>query len=135
MKANELRVSNFVGYNSDIIRIMSVKEHGYISGVLLSPDMTADEMEDWIRFGIRKDFSLEYDIISPIPLTEEWLLKFGFNQFPTGNFWDREDFWACYFNRDKTALLFDYLEWSVKYVHQLQNLYFALTGMELTINT
>jgi hypothetical protein len=81
----------------------------------------------------------------PIPLTEDWLRKMGFKGMP-------EDSGAWYLN----PVLFDMggigsmssdFELSgssgdyrysrnvptVKYVHQLQNLYFALCGQELTL--
>ena len=86
-----------------------------------------------------------------IPLTEEWLLKFGFEycEFPVSD----ED--GVY--RDKTKVNKDYFKHprlpeeisiylpynhfnyhigsvTIKHVHQLQNLYFALTGEELKIN-
>ena len=77
----------------------------------------------------------------PIPLTEEWLLKFGFEkQMIKIN--DYTDFaYECIFESYEFAL-YQELEWSdiqkiilhtVKYVHQLQNLYYALTGEELTL--
>jgi len=81
----------------------------------------------------------QYDEIQPIPLTEEWLLKFGFEKL----------------NRDVPAyesnnLIMEWLfeRWTgrlyydaytsiqiiqVNHVHQLQNLYFALTGEELIL--
>lgn len=71
----------------------------------------------------------------PIPLTEEWLLKFGFkhnegmadswlffNGFPMNNHMG-----GWHFNDLSISVL-------IKYVHQLQNLYFALTGEELKLN-
>ena len=63
-----------------------------------------------------------------IPLTEEWLLKFGFDK----------DIFTCGYKADivKGILYLDYGEielTEVKHVHQLQNLYFALTGEELKI--
>lgn len=66
----------------------------------------------------------------PIPLTEEWLLKFGFEYTKLYYikydddliiYFDGIDF---YFKRSSKSL-------TIKYVHQLQNLYFALTGEEL----
>jgi hypothetical protein len=76
--------------------------------------------------------------IKPIPLTEEWLIKLGF-QYDT----------ITYYQQDYTGILiadgdddeFDLFFGSIKnrifvgikYVHQLQNLYFALTDKELTI--
>jgi hypothetical protein len=76
-----------------------------------------------------------YGIIEPIPLTEDWLIKFGFKKNKThfyekGRFVYRHDFgWKILENWVK--------DWvgvaEIKYVHQLQNLYFALMGKELTI--
>lgn len=72
---------------------------------------------------------------APIPLTEEWVLKLGFknktiyikgiclylvNEGMSGGFQDNE------------YGINEYVD--IKYVHQLQNLYFALTGEELTVN-
>jgi hypothetical protein len=93
----------------------------------------------------------------PIPLTEEWLLKFGFNSnSPCKDFEDcGMPYYAkhgvlLFYNRNRLKhelcyYLIGYgsmrsgkyhismIRW-IMYVHQLQNLYFALTGEELTIN-
>ncbi len=65
----------------------------------------------------------------PIPLTEEWLVKFGYRwtngygyRFLKGWIKLKEGVWKSYD-----------LEAEVKYVHELQNLYYALTKKELTI--
>jgi len=73
----------------------------------------------------------DYEDIDPIPVTEEILLKCGFEK--------KDAFW---FTKDiikiETTLSrgrFKYAGFvSVKHLHQLQNLYFALTGQELEIN-
>lgn len=79
-------------------------------------------------FGI--DHAAQFE---PIPLTEEWLLKFGFEK-NTGDY-----FLGCFSMRivGKEMIWFvcndgDFSQ-QVKYVHQLQNLVYALTGEELTI--
>jgi len=76
--------------------------------------------------------------IEPIPITEEWLLKFGFvrkedyfhlnNKFFSGYAFDLKNFclvkeYPAYGNEFHTT--------DIMYVHQLQNLIFALTGEEL----
>jgi hypothetical protein len=78
---------------------------------------------------------------NPIPLTEEWMLGFGFDK-------EEKDFgppiWDGYtefslngycFMQDRDAAWFlTGYNWNTehfKYVHQLQNLYHALTGTEL----
>lgn len=75
--------------------------------------------------------------IHHIPLTEELLKKLGlFCYGKKRNWYDDENHkfsistsgnWALYLNNEWITI------GKVDYIHQLQNLYFALTGMELTI--
>lgn len=70
---------------------------------------------------------------SNIPITEEWLLKFGFEKEPKielENYYFK-DGWLCenYSEGDGGIHFIAKCE----YVHQLQNLYFALTGKELQL--
>ena len=80
-------------------------------------------------------------MIEPIPLTEEWLIKFGFRYynnhiyvFPNN---DSLRLWGFSWNVQQYLMgldeFVDIPTPSIKYVHQLQNLYFALAGEELTI--
>jgi hypothetical protein len=83
----------------------------------------------------------EYD---PIPLTEEWLVKFGLNRHHS----DYAN--NVMFIKNEADNLLTEFEWGVypnyvgrgiqinnrkplKYVHQIQNIYFALIGEELNI--
>ena len=74
------------------------------------------------------------DIANPIPLTEEWLLKFGFEKHDNGEDFDEWSLGHVEFT-DFTDNTYEYnpTVLSFKHVHQLQNLYFALTGEELTV--
>ena len=54
----------------------------------------------------------DYERVKPIKLTEEWLLKFGLKP-----------------NQYTKEIEFGYF----KYVHQFQNLYFAIIGEELIL--
>lgn len=76
--------------------------------------------------------------LEPIPLTEEWLERFGFNQlsdvweFWKNSHWDLkqhklENKWWLYCCGEEVDCI------RIDYVHQLQNLYFALTGEELEL--
>ncbi len=69
------------------------------------------------------------DQIHPIPLTEEWLLKFGFKLYE--DFWIKDYFISLH--KDGSVYESDDLPICInlQQVHQLQNLYFALTGVEL----
>lgn len=124
MKASELRLGNWVECLSSTQQVQGVKMYGDCSEV----DLTAIHWIDDVD-------------IKPIPLTEEWLLKFGFDDndltFINNGL---ELSWlirmcesgerSCFYLSDNFPEDFQI---RVEYVHTLQNLYFALTGEELTI--
>ena len=109
MKASELRIGNYVYFEDKLLKF---------------------------------DFEMgwNFDYIKPIPLTEEWLLKFGFEK-------KYQTFEFKGLNIDGTVVHFSFDKWrseydiencdfteipaECKHVHQLQNLYFALTNEEL----
>jgi hypothetical protein len=72
------------------------------------------------------------DDLKPIPLTEEWLVNFGFTFKSYGygieewKQWNFDGFSLNGFTHSQTGV-------DLKYVHQLQNFYFALFGQELTL--
>ena len=70
----------------------------------------------------------EWEVL-PIELTEDYLLRFGVNTTSTA--WDigfdlKDGKCQVTFNHEPIT--------EIKYVHQLQNLYFALTNTELQLN-
>jgi len=88
--------------------------------------------------------------IQPIPLTEELLLKFGFkhqNKYDLeSNLYSKklksEYYFTIYSKTETLDFKTKFIGWKVlnigfdlkiDFIHQLQNLYFALTGEELTI--
>jgi len=120
MKSNELRIGNWI--KSD--------PYGSEMEWIIYP-------EDMSKICIADDDS----IYKPIPLTEEWLLKFGFYQEKDDDYiLDFSDKYAFYVSQYNSLFKF-YLDtdtcvielFHIKHVHQLQNLYFALTNEELTI--
>jgi hypothetical protein len=95
---------------------------------------------------IQSDFSNDCNFLNfePIPLTKEWLVKFGFKPLNGHEFSFWLDEWECLslyaepYPKSFAIGLSRGLKdiWStgkIQNVHQLQNLYFALTGQELTI--
>lgn len=125
MKATELKIDNLLLLDDDkIIRVLWFKLE------------VACIMEVGVEY---PSAIVSLDRLKPIPLTEEWLLKFGFNK--EGNTIYKElngfEFGTINTNRYKPRF---YLQTQgstsnitlpIKFVHQLQNLYFALTGEEL----
>lgn len=78
--------------------------------------------------------------IKPIPLTEEWLIKFGLQHksFSFDHECLHKDINVGYngddFINNQMSFLYKKKVWfKIHYVHELQNLYFALTKQELTI--
>jgi hypothetical protein len=134
IQANELRIGNWVNYCGAIDFVTVIN--------------TDDENFEFINTTSYSNISLED--IKPIPLTEEILLKCGFikdfNQFFSPIVLLLNDSLEMYAdNQDNYSLVnlftipiyedcdtFNLLQ--IEYLHQLQNLYFALTGTELEIN-
>lgn len=117
MEAKELRIGNYVNYH-----------------------IVDDERKEWNEIN-EVDIDDIYtvlmgnaDDLSPIPLSDEWLDKFGMLGVSKNGFtvvikpiakrpiYRSNNYYTIYMAGRKIEL---------KYVHQLQNLYFALTGEEL----
>lgn len=77
------------------------------------------------------------DDMEPIPITPEWLKRLGFEKGYKGVYTcDKLDIEPTKDGYQPVTMGHDdYVEYglSIHYVHELQNLYFALTGEELTI--
>lgn len=131
MKATELRINNLIQDKKGRICI--------VDGI--EKDSTTEyEIDAWPKTGGR--VTMPY---KPIPLTEEWLLKFGFITGFSEDGSIRSLGWVkistpgdvIYFDTQKIDglfhLIFPYHSAPCFEVHQLQNLYFALTGEELKL--
>jgi len=114
MKAQELRIGNLVLSGKDKIVIYNIHKdiinYGHSQG--------ADD-GDLIEF------------LTGIPLTEEWLLKFGFEKLLYGVVYNK-DYVEIGFNKDGFYIIQS--SKTIKYVHKLQNLYFERKNQELEIN-
>lgn len=122
MKASELKIGHWYQ--------MSGKEFQITEDMASDPDFCKNNL----------------DISRGIPVTNDWLIKFGFTYVPSiieGNtdvlsisIMEKD---ALYFEDDEFVYFDGNARLSLKfehkrgYVHQLQNLYFSLTGEELTI--
>lgn len=125
MKATELRIGNWVKYSHLIENVLH--EFDSISGIFEN-NLVSIKSRPYTAFTL--------DSVNPITLTEEWLLKFGFEE--DGHDWyfmsAKDRFTDIGYSYSIKKNVFEVNECEmveVKYVHQLQNLYFALTGEEL----
>jgi hypothetical protein len=131
MKANELRIGNYVRtYGQDV---------GHRTIVGITPE--------GVNL-LEQDEKIDYNLIEPIPLTEDRLERFGLDRtngygwlkygFNHGMVWFFIDIEKKRFQGKRITVIavYDDVELAIcdiEYVHQLQNLYFALTGEELEI--
>ena len=68
---------------------------------------------------------------NPIPLTPEWLERMGFARGEINSWYNLGLFFSM--NIQDNKFYFDSMVLPIKYVHQLQNLYFAIKNTELEI--
>jgi hypothetical protein len=123
MKANELRIGNWLNHDGIFRQVSS-----------LHSDNTLRFKDGESSIGC---FKATRSAINPIPLTEEILLKCGFDKREDGDFnlFNASEV-DVVINKDLGFWKCDGICFSVNalnYLHQLQNLYFALTNEELNI--
>lgn len=113
IQPSEVRVGNWILFEEDgtEFRVMQILLQGY--------DVCNEKETTWI----------EKEYFAGIPLTEEWLERFGFEKgissFNKNGLVIESNNNAEYLNRA--------LHLKVSYVHQLQNLFYCLTGSELEL--
>ena len=124
MKINELRINNYYELKGSVLG----------GGVCQLKNLI-----DFIHIGNL----IESDLVKPIPLTEEWLLKKKKKKGILRIL--KTDLHLQWCSHEKGLYLSTdigdgsitdpdtHIEGNFKHVHQLQNLYFALTNEELTI--
>lgn len=138
MKTSDLRIGNYVYYEHTTHIVSGV--HGnkvYSWWVKHGEPVIEYEAKDVSGTQVENPYMDVVSQYEPIPLTEEWLLKF---EFWTSD-WDIHstlrkqvlDSSLVYDKDNKTFDLGDLLNIKIEYVHQLQNLYFVLTGGELKL--
>jgi hypothetical protein len=129
MKSKDLRLGNLVNrkywnphpidpsYCNDVVTVCRINESNV--NVKLSDGSILKNMD-----------------VEAIPITEYWLLKFGFEKTDNGSYpvFHKDNFYFELVNHKKLGFIFPKY-WSVKilYIHQIQNLYHSLTTQELTI--
>lgn len=135
MKAQELRIGNLLSYDGTVVQVSNTGSNGF------------ETTKDGVLYG-----SCNLESYDPIELTEQWLIDFGFKRENRSTI--SADFWKGINPLTKDWLfsliwIYDYEKnhpyplkgypfykngyFEITHVHQLQNLYFALTGEELQL--
>jgi hypothetical protein len=133
MEAEELRIGNLVEYKLMYCDVFEIKT----KTISVTAASYAENFEDKI------------EEFKPILLTKEWLLKFGFINIVIRSHtkWFRMDvlstrfylrpcfsggfYWGFDMNEAEKECEFNDVR-EFKYVHELQNFYYIITGKELT---
>lgn len=136
MEANELRLLNYLLYKDNIVQIVGIDMDLEDECIPLIKVDTFEYEKNPLGGRWRKYIEYNETHFVPIPLTEEWLLKFGFEDRNILGFFSKDSFTIhfgqklVFYKGDRVLKNFDNLE----FVHQLQNLFFVLTGEELILN-
>ncbi|MGI9582628.1 hypothetical protein ACR1PO_15640 [Chryseobacterium sp. RRHN12] len=136
MKApQELRLGNYVEYRGYFYQVWSIGNNSNPRRESYFIDLDSSTIDNHLK-------GVDSNDISAIELTEDWLLKFGF----LIDYMNKDILICAYYGNNPVTK--DYIlelknvgdgwfyrngYFKMKYVHQLQNLYFALTGEELKI--
>lgn len=124
MKANELRIGNWISHELGTCTVRGTTKNGIWLNDMGGPILLDGFMN-----------------IQPIPLTEYILLKCGFDEIKDSDYkyrvfeikdWGKIKLVNGILETAEYYFL-DGLNYEIKYLHQLQNLYFSLTNKELTI--
>ena len=138
MEPQDLRIGNYVYYEHTTHIVSGVHGNKVYSWWVKDGEPVIEyEAKDISGTQVENPYMDVVSQYEPIPLTEEWLLKF---EFWTSD-WDVHstlrkqvlDSSLVYDKDNKTFDLGDLLNIKIEYVHQLQNLYFVLTGEELKL--
>lgn len=130
IKVNELRIGNYI-------------QNDFSPSLVFQVDMLY--LEGIIKVGYSGNNIKavgQIDLLKPVKLTKDWLINFGYVRDNFLEQWMHKDDGVGIIisesdkkNNDEISFFieFYYCFVQLESVHQLQNIYFALTGKELTI--
>lgn len=123
MEASELRLNNLLMYEDSIVPIIGMENN-----------------DESVIVKINSLTSVDYKKLKPIALTAEWFSRLGFKEAYRSKSrvrFDLPNYCRYDFDLDSNKILQGFLFFGnyikCNYLHQLQNIYFTLTGEELKI--
>ena len=135
IELNKLRLGNFVfDDENEVVKIARIETEEYTDW------NSGDEFSTTIEKGSHNN-NYYQSTINGIPITEKWLLDFGFEiltdktkGFKSNSYtYTKGISFIVHLNDELLSVNF----WQgneKRYVHELQNLFFALTGVELLVS-
>lgn len=140
MKIQELRIGNYVKGTFTNFCEDEAPQNECVCEIVILDETAQSGFTKWANSIEEKGkFVEEWDRLDGLILNDEWLLKFGWKYNNITNRYELDD-WRFYIAKPANYDGFLLCEGStvitdrLKYVHQLQNLYFALTGEELVLS-
>jgi len=133
IKSTELRIGNYLGSIHELLIVDSI--HDYCAYVnLVETDAEKFIITKNNNFVIKEVLKFA-DVI---PITEEWLIKLGFILTSDGHrkeyqLADKAKNWFMIDTADNGIMYNYHIDCKLKYIHELQNLYYALTKDELVL--
>ena len=116
IKSNELRCGNLVWDNyGGIYKVVNINSEGF-------------DYIDAVKPSFKAIGRYELENIEPIPLTEDWLKRFGFGRLGKYSFRTKH----LIIHHRKRGFVINKKIREIQYVHELQNIYWALFNTELT---
>lgn len=135
IEPRELRINNLVVVDNDWVKILELR--------------TVDALIEYdppVHMPKQQKF-WAYKSMMPLPLTAEWLERFGFKktEFPSSivgedeeYYWENEDYPCLFMEVDDDHFAVNMIGFDgdtyIDTVHAFQNFCFAFTGEELTLN-
>lgn len=118
MKPQELSIGNLVCYNGKVVKVEQITKHKI--GYHTKPNET------------RMNYARLCEI-EPIPITEEWLTRCGFDR--TSIIFQKNGFECSHYGNEwcMSCNCNEYELAPLKGFHHLQNAYYLVTGKELEI--
>lgn len=116
----DLRIGNLIEWSGHLNVVEAIFTHADNAPTVMCNPLEAER---------------ELSEFSPIPLTEDWLIRLGFekvNHIHGYTFWHHKEYRLSIYDT-KTEWMSAYVKHHCKYIHQVQNLIFALTGKELEV--
>ena len=114
-----MRIGNLFERDGNILEVVRISKDGAINYEIVEKS---------------KGQHVNGGVVRPIPLTEEWLLRLGFEKkqkTPALTVFNKDNFQVRFDPLDKFQFYIKGRYLNLNHVHQLQNLYFALTNTEL----
>jgi len=118
-----------------------------LGNLFINPEGNTEQFEGYYNGLINPKISHHYqeeegyreEEIEPIAIDIDWLERMGFEHYHTNPrmevfYFNKQGYYPVHINRARGGQYFYGEELILRHVHQLQNLFFALTGDELIIS-